>query len=365
MDHDSPVSSSVDTSRSYITPPPEPASASSIRHQHYRLATSDELQRGVPLSAALVRSDGSLATPHCFTPLSYGNEPSEASTPPLLAPPLADDAVSCTKHVSAATQQDAKPLLLLSSGSMVGGNQGVLYFAYCADAPFQFVAKYSHPGGVCREMVAYEAVFYRRNGPKLAAEKLAPRFIGGWSAEREASPYSDGSATTIILVEEWGQRVAEWEWCDVDRETRQAVLDLAIRFHLKMGYRHGSLRCDNILSQPNIGPSSLRLIDFARSGESCICMEGECCEELYKLRLALHRVETYELVKARCEAEKVERALAAVGEAERELRGQATREAELAASNELFKFGKVTFLTNGLARAQQHLTGRETRNREA
>lgn len=112
---------------------------------------------------------------------------------------------------------------------------------------------------------------------------------------------------------------------------RQAVLDLSIRFHLKTGYCHGSLRCDNILWKPNIGPSSLRLVDFARSEKSCACMEGECCEELYKLSLALHRVETYELVEARCAAERVERALAAVGEAEQELQKRARSEAELGA----------------------------------
>ncbi|BGP03712.1 hypothetical protein JCM10021v2_007450 [Rhodotorula toruloides] len=297
MNRNSPASSSADISGGAVCTP-APAATNTMRQQHYRLATFDELQKGGPISAAFVCSDGSLATLHTFTPLSYGDGPSEPV--PLLtpAPTPAIDAVVRTEDASDSQQQGAKPLLLLASGSMGSGNQGVLYLAHCADAPFLFLAKYSHPGHVCCEMIANEVVFYRRNGLKLVEEKLAPRFVRSWSAEGKASPYSDGSATTILLVEEWGERVAERDWCDVDRETRQAVLDLSIRFHLKTGYCHGSLRCDNILWKPNIGPSSLRLVDFARSEKSCACMEGECCEELYKLSLALHRVETYELVEA-------------------------------------------------------------------
>ncbi|BGP11616.1 hypothetical protein JCM10049v2_007526 [Rhodotorula toruloides] len=124
--------------------------------------------------------------------------------------------------------------------------------------------------------------------------------------------------------------VGLWSELNVLEHNRACRSD-AIRFHFKLGCQHKSLRDDNIVWKPDVGPSSFRLIDFARSNDDCSCLHGELCEELFELEEALHQVDHFEVLKARREEERIDQALVAVGEVERELRDQARREAELAA----------------------------------
>ncbi|KAK4331239.1 Proteophosphoglycan 5 [Rhodotorula toruloides] len=213
--------------------------------------------------------------------------------------------------------------------SLLRGQPGYLYRAYCADSPIPLLAKYSKDDDNSASMITKEARFYRQHEATLRSEELAPICLGGWSAEGTASPYTRGRATAMILLEEWGKTVDRW--LGTSREARDAVRDLIVRFHFKLGCQHRSLRGDNIVWKPDVGPSSFRLMDFARSNNNCYCMRGQLCEELFELEEDLHRIDYFETLKARREAERVDQALAAVDEAERELRDQARREGELAA----------------------------------
>ncbi|GAA6055773.1 hypothetical protein NBRC10513_002464 [Rhodotorula toruloides] len=283
--------SSASLARSSATPIGS-NSPSTPREQEYRLVSYDELGKGIPFHAAFLLRNGTLTTLHSFTPLS----PSASSVTP---------------------------------SSLLRGQPGYLYRAYCADSPIPLLAKYSKDDDNSASMITKEARFYRQHEATLRSEELAPICLGGWSAEGTASPYTRGRATAMILLEEWGKTVDRW--LGTSREARDAVRDLIVRFHFKLGCQHRSLRGDNIVWKPDVGPSSFRLMDFARSNNNCYCMRGQLCEELFELEEDLHRIDYFETLKARREAERVDQALAAVDEAERELRDQARREGELAA----------------------------------
>lgn len=104
-----------------------------------------------------------------------------------------------------------------------------------------------------------------------------------------------------------------------------------MRFHLKLEACHCSLRADNVVWKREIGASSFRLIDFARSDDGdCVCREDRlCCEELTTLAKSLAWADMVEMVAEERERLEVAEALAVVGEEQRCLTEQAHREEQL------------------------------------
>lgn len=164
----------------------------------------------------------------------------------------------------------------------------------CAKSPFPFVIKYSCEPGYrwddSIELVCDEIAFYRAHGADLAAEEIAPRFVGGWTAEGESSPRMFGTRTAALVLEEWGEPLKQSEEHEFDAEDlgeegrrvsllwlsrpprslilcvrRHAVFRLVRRFHTKLRLVHCSLYPRNLLWKPELGYSSLRLVDWARS----------------------------------------------------------------------------------------------------
>lgn len=87
------------------------------------------------------------------------------------------------------------------------------------------------------------------------------------------------------------------------------------------------MRDDNIVWKPDVGPSSFRLIDFARSNDDCSCLRGELCEELFELEEELHKADFFESLRVLREKERLDQELAAVGKAEHKVCEQERREA--------------------------------------
>lgn len=65
---------------------------------------------------------------------------------------------------------------------------------------------------------------------------------------------------------------------------RQHMKELALRLHLVLNYSHESLGGRNIVWKPEVGPSSLRLIDFARTRPHNCRPMTRCCYESTSLK---------------------------------------------------------------------------------
>ncbi|BGP11630.1 hypothetical protein JCM10049v2_007540 [Rhodotorula toruloides] len=215
---------------------PTGASPVSPSRTRYRLVTFDELEQSCAFTAAFVGHDGQLVGFHRFpssAPLNTSGPAKAASLPPT--PPPTPPPIS-TENKPVHDGLALEPLLLLSGKRFGEGNQGYLYRAHCADSPFPFLAKSSYTSEGY-DLMKDEAAFYRENRRTLEEEQLAPS---------------------------------------------QHMKELAMRFHLSLNYRHESFGLRNIVWKPELGLSSLRLIDFAR------CEKHECdgsvlCDELEEI----------------------------------------------------------------------------------
>ncbi|KAK4331211.1 hypothetical protein RTBOTA2_006689 [Rhodotorula toruloides] len=204
-------------------PPPSPPL------KDYRLATFTDLQKCETLSAAFVDRDGRLAALHDLSPFSrLSTEADAASNFPT--PPATPSPPSLSN--STVTGLD-KPLLLVSSEKLGFGHQGVVHRAYCADSPFPLVVKYSCEPEWERhdtfERLCDEIAFYQAHGAGLAAEGIAPRFVGGWTTEGESSPRMCGTRTAVLVLEEWGEAMKESEdqtFEDLDKDGRKVSPEL-------------------------------------------------------------------------------------------------------------------------------------------
>ncbi|KAL7337752.1 hypothetical protein BJY59DRAFT_449818 [Rhodotorula toruloides] len=268
---------------------PTGASPVSLSRTRYRLVTFDELEQSCAFTAAFVGHDGQLVGFHRFpssAPLNTSGPAKAASLPPT--PPPTPPPIS-TENKPVHDGLALEPLLLLSGKRFGEGNQGYLYRAHCADSPFPFLAKSSYTSEGY-DLMKDEAAFYRENRRTLEEEQLAPRCVGSWKTTGSDSPLPSGASSMKILVEEWGQALAPppelasqmWRIVAADKEALQHMKELAMRFHLSLNYRHESFGLRNIVWKPELGLSSLRLIDFAR------CEKHECdgsvlCDELEEI----------------------------------------------------------------------------------
>lgn len=305
----------------------------------------------MPFYAAFVSPDGSLAALHTFSPLPHdsSSEVSPSTTVPVSSSSSCDTSAPVAEEPKSS--DEPQPLLLLASGQMSSGNQGSLYRAHCANAPFPLVAKYSRSSSRQYKMVVDEANFYRKHGQTMVEEEVAPRFVGAWKAGRgKESPYKTGQPVAILLMEEWGRSVSDWYHLSREErraaarsssfphrshpytsdERRHAVKDVAVRFHVKLGLCHNSLRDNNFVWRREIGASSFRLIDFARSDDNCQCYDYPC-DELSQLASSMAHADIDELVEAERDRKRLMESLACVGEEERRMVEQARMEAQLAA----------------------------------
>ncbi|KAK4331232.1 hypothetical protein RTBOTA2_006685 [Rhodotorula toruloides] len=259
----------------------------------YRLVTFDELEKGCAFTAAFVQHDGELVGFHRFpscAPLRTPplvHDPSLPPTPPPTPPP------GDIENEPPRDDLAPEPLLLLSGTRFGKGNQGYVYRAHPSSSPFPLLAKYSYDGQAYRLMKA-EAAFYRENHVKLEEEQLAPKFVGSWKTTGGDSPLRYGSSAIMILVEEWGQALAAdtsahseleaWKLVNGDKDMQQHMKELALRLHLVLNYSHESLGGRNIVWKPEVGPSSLRLIDFARTRPHNCRPMTRCCYESTSLK---------------------------------------------------------------------------------
>uniref|UniRef100_A0A0K3CN80 Proteophosphoglycan ppg4 n=1 Tax=Rhodotorula toruloides TaxID=5286 RepID=A0A0K3CN80_RHOTO len=279
----------------------------------YRLVTFDELEKGCAFTAAFVGYHGQLVGYLHFPSSAPLEKPSSAKvpslppTPPPTPPP-------CSSHMDDALGvPPAEPILLLSGRRLGSGHQGYVYRTHCAGSPFPFLAKYSHDWEGFT-LMEDEAKFYRQNREVLEEEQLAPRFVGSWKTEGNGSPRRNGSATMLLLVEEWGQALTSFrdlKGCEAQRHMKE----LAMRFHLSLQHKHESLSSRNVVWRPDEGSTSLRLIDFA-SSEPHKCTGKSVCSEL-------------EFAAKRRTRQAVKEELLRVATVQQELERQATREAAL------------------------------------
>lgn len=179
--------------------------------------------------------------------------------------------------------------------------QGDVFRAYCANSPFPLVVHYTRFQKLRYywqkpHQLTDEIDFYRQYGAKLAEEKIAPRFVGGWTTGPTDSPHMFGSPSAVMILEDCGQAldVKKWKNVDLDMEGRQvplpyrrfvstsapltrdprrfAVYNLARRLHGAAGLEHSVISPLNFLWYPSRGYSSLRLINWT----SFDVHEGKC-----------------------------------------------------------------------------------------
>ncbi|GAA6055806.1 hypothetical protein NBRC10513_002484 [Rhodotorula toruloides] len=227
----------------------------------YRLVTFDELEKGCAFTAAFVGYHGQLVGYLHFPSSAPLEKPSSAKvpslppTPPPTPPP-------CSSHMDDALGvPPAEPILLLSGRRLGSGHQGYVYRTHCAGSPFPFLAKYSHDWEGFT-LMEDEAKFYRQNREVLEEEQLAPRFVGSWKTEGNGSPRRNGSATMLLLVEEWGQALTSFrdlKGCEAQRHMKE----LAMRFHLSLQHKHESLSSRNVARAGGGGLNGAEFSEFA------------------------------------------------------------------------------------------------------
>ncbi|BGO95870.1 hypothetical protein NBRC10512_001456 [Rhodotorula toruloides] len=240
-------------------------SAGSTASKEYRLVTFAELQENEPIDVAFVTTDQQLVTLHRLQPYSM---PSPATDPSSSLPtppesPLLGRQAKITKLAA------PKKVLLVSSRRRDSGWQGDVFRAYCANSPFSLVVHYTrfHERRYTWQKphkLTDEIDFYRKYGDRLAEEKIAPRFVSGWTTGPTDSPHMFGSPSAVMILEDCGQVL--------DIKRKFAVYDLARRLHGKFGLEHGDLSPLNFLWYPSLGYSSLRLINWT----SFRVHEGKC-----------------------------------------------------------------------------------------
>lgn len=148
---------------------------------------------------------------HRLTPYSTPSAADEPGKTPLDMP--AQDARTKRPH----------KLLLVSSEPADSGFQGDVSRAYCANSPFPLVIKYTdtlerRESWQEPHRVTDEIDFYRAHGTELAAAKIAPRFVGGWTMGRNESPCMGGLPTAVIIMEDCGEALRGKKLRDVDMD---------------------------------------------------------------------------------------------------------------------------------------------------
>ncbi|BGP35620.1 hypothetical protein JCM10296v2_007461 [Rhodotorula toruloides] len=131
----------------------------------------------------------------------------------------------------------------------------------------------------------------------------------------------------MIVVEEWGEALKSWRDVQGADASRQ-LQNLVLRFHSN-NFRHNSLNPHNVVWKPAVGPSSMRLIDFARSNTHN-CPDLADCLELkalwVELKCPTFQEDVRDFVENRRAQQVMKEELEGVARVQRELEEQARRE---------------------------------------